>query len=167
MPVGKTGTQPDVRALYTEHHGWLNGWLRKRLGNAFDAADIAHDTFLRVLTRDVVEIIREPRAYLTTIAQGLVANQYRHRRIEQAYLDALAQLPEQHAISPEARAVMLETLVEIDRLLDGLSAPVRKAFLWSQLDGLGHAQIGERLGISIATVKRHIAKALAACCFAE
>ncbi len=166
MSVVKTGTHNDVHALYAEHHGWLDAWLRKRLGNSFDAADLAHDTFVRVLTRDMAEIIREPRAYLTTIAQGLVANQYRRRQIEHAYLDALAQLPEQHAISPEARTLMLETLIEIDRLLEGLGAPVRKAFLWSQLDGLGHAEIATRLGISIATVKRHIAKALAQCCFA-
>lgn len=167
MSAAKPRLHQDVQTLYTDHHGWLDGWLRKRLGNSFDAADLAQDTFIRVLTRDVAEVIREPRAYLTTIAQGLIANQYRHRQIEQAYLDALALMPEQHAPSPEARAIMLETLIEIDRLLDGLAVEARKAFLWSQLDGLGHAEIAERLHISISTVKRHIAKALALCCFAE
>jgi hypothetical protein len=28
-----------VQALYSRHHGWLNTWLRPRLGNAVDAAD--------------------------------------------------------------------------------------------------------------------------------
>ncbi|MDQ7968196.1 MAG: sigma-70 family RNA polymerase sigma factor [Oxalicibacterium faecigallinarum] len=167
MSAAKPHLHQDVDTLYVDHHGWLDGWLRKRLGNSFDAADLAHDTFVRVLTRDVSEIIREPRAYLTTIAQGLIANQYRRRQVEQSYLDALAQMPEQHAPSPEIRAMMLETLIEIDQLLEGLSVVVRKAFLWSQLDGLSHAEIGERLGISISTVKRHIVKALARCCFAE
>lgn len=167
MSAAKPHLHQDVDTLYVDHHGWLDGWLRKRLGNSFDAADLAHDTFVRVLTRDVSEIIREPRAYLTTIAQGLIANQYRRRQVEQSYLDALAQMPEQHAPSPEMRAMMLETLIEIDQLLEGLSVVVRKAFLWSQLDGLSHAEIGERLGISISTVKRHIVKALARCCFAE
>ena len=39
-----------IEGLYAEHHGWLRGWLRGRLGNAFDAADLAHDTYLRILS---------------------------------------------------------------------------------------------------------------------
>ena len=31
-----------VQALYSSHHGWLNAWLRARLGNAADAADLAN-----------------------------------------------------------------------------------------------------------------------------
>lgn len=155
----------QVKSIYHAHHGWLQCWLRKKLGNASDAADIAHDTFVRVLAREIA--IAEPRALLTTIAQGMVANFYRRRDIELAYEQALAAWPEPHAMSPEARAIMLETLVEVDALLNSLSAPVREAFLLSQLDGMGQAQIAERLGISLATVKRHIARAMLHCCFAD
>jgi DNA-directed RNA polymerase specialized sigma24 family protein len=41
----------QVHVLYTDYHGWLYGWLRRKLGNACDTADIAQDTFMRVLTR--------------------------------------------------------------------------------------------------------------------
>ena len=155
----------QVKSIYDAHHGWLECWLRKRLGNASDAADLAQDTFVRVLTKEMA--IREPRAMLTTIAQGMVANFYRRRDIELAYEQALAAWPEQHAMSPETRAIMLETLVEIDALLNGLPPLVRESFLLSQLDGMGQADIAERLGISLATVKRHIAKAMLHCCFAD
>jgi RNA polymerase sigma-70 factor (ECF subfamily) len=111
--------------------------------------------------------MREPRAMLTTIAQGMVANLYRRRDIELAYAQALAARPEQHAMSPETRAIMLETLVEIDALLNSLPPLVRDAFLLSQLDGMGQADIAARLGISLATVKRHIARAMLQCCFAD
>jgi len=120
---------------------------------------------VRVLAREIA--IREPRAMLTTIAQGMVANFYWRRDIEAAYEQALAACPEQHAMSPETRAIMLETLVEIDALLNQLPPPVREAFLLSQLDGMGQSEIAERLGISLATVKRHIAKAMLHCCFAD
>nr|WP_315218393.1 sigma-70 family RNA polymerase sigma factor [uncultured Duganella sp.] len=155
----------QVKSIYDAHHGWLECWLRKKLGNASDAADIAQDTFVRVLSRETA--IREPRAMLTTIAQGMVANFYRRRDIELAYEQALAAWPEQHAMSPETRAIMLETLVEIDALLNSLPPLVREAFLLSQLDGMGQADIAARLGISLATVKRHIAKAMLHCCFAD
>lgn len=39
----------QVDALYRQHHGWLRGWLRQRLNNSADAADLAQDTFIRVL----------------------------------------------------------------------------------------------------------------------
>ncbi|MNL22453.1 putative RNA polymerase sigma factor FecI [compost metagenome] len=69
--------------------------------------------------------------------------------------------------SPEDRAIVLETLLELDRLLDGLPAAVRRAFLMSQLEGLTHAQVAAALGVSIPTVKRYIVKALQRCCFAD
>ncbi|TDS78714.1 RNA polymerase sigma-70 factor (ECF subfamily) [Comamonas sp. JUb58] len=153
-----------VATLYTEHNRWLQGWLRKKVGNAFDAADLAQSTFLKVLTARQSLDLQEPRAYLTTIARNLLINQVRRRAIEQAYLDALAAMPEAVAPSPEARLLLLETLVEIDRRLGDLPALVKQAFLLAQLEGLNHSQIAEELGISVSTVKRHLAKA-AMCCF--
>ncbi|TPE71046.1 RNA polymerase subunit sigma, partial [Burkholderia pseudomallei] len=79
------------------------------------------------------------RAFLTTVAQRVLYNHWRRERLERAYLDALAQWPEAVAPSPETRAVLFETLVEVDRMLDGLPAVVRRAFLLAQLDGMTHA----------------------------
>ena len=89
-----------------------------------------------------------------------------HQRIEAAYLEALALMPQPLAPSPEEQAILIETLVQIDGLLDGLPLRIRQAFLYSQLDGLRHGEIAERLGLSVPTVKRYIAKALEQCCFA-
>ncbi|WP_339092191.1 sigma-70 family RNA polymerase sigma factor [Variovorax paradoxus] len=161
---------PHVQALYSDHHGWLQGWLRKKLGNAFDAADLAQDTFVRILAApdDMPEKqgdwqLREPRAYLTVVARRLLANLYRRRSLEQAYLDALSTVPEPHAPSPEQQSIILETLQEIDAMLDGLAAPVRQAFLMAQLEGLGYAEIASRLSVSERTVKRYMADAMARC----
>lgn len=152
-------------ALYADHHGWLRNWLHRKLGNRHDAADLAHDTFVRLLGKDAPVVPREPRAFLTTVAQGLVANLHRRRKIETAYLETLATLPETTEPDPETRAIVLETLVEIDRKLDGLPAVVRRVFLMSQLDGASQREIADAVGLSIATVQRHIVKALHACCF--
>jgi RNA polymerase sigma-70 factor (ECF subfamily) len=88
---------------------------------------------------------------------------YSRRSLEQAYLDALMQLPENLAPSPEQRWVLLETLQALDELLDGLPKLVRRAFLWSQLDGLGYREIAERLEVSERTVKRYMAQAYEHC----
>ncbi|MGE8468327.1 MAG: sigma factor-like helix-turn-helix DNA-binding protein, partial [Pseudomonas putida] len=104
-----------------------------------------------------------PRTFLAKVAQSVLCNHYRRQKLERAYLEALATLPEQVAPSLETQAILLETLIALDAALDGLERPVREAFLLSQVDGLGHAEIAERLAVSITTVKRYIVKAGALC----
>lgn len=165
---GVIALQPSttVEVLYNDHHHWLTGWLRRKLGCPESAADLAQDTFIRVLTAREAPTLIEPRAFLTTVAKRVLFNFYRRQDLERAYLDALAQMPEHVAPSEEERAIILQTLLELDQLLDGLPVQVKRAFLLAQLDGLTYAQIGAELGISIATVKRHLNKAAMRCYFA-
>ncbi|WP_437880522.1 sigma-70 family RNA polymerase sigma factor [Pseudomonas sp. LRF_L74] len=154
----------SLQQLYVEHNGWLNGWLRKRLGCADNAADIAQDTFLRVLARErELPALREPRTYLSTIAHSLMVNFWRRQSLERAYLDALAQQPEASVPSPETRELIMETLLAIDAMLHSLPGRVRQAFLLSQLEGLTYAAIGERLGVSERMVKKYMAQAMLNC----
>ncbi|EPJ80631.1 sigma-70 family RNA polymerase sigma factor [Pseudomonas sp. CFII68] len=156
-----------VDVLYSDHHGWLQGWLRKRLGNTFDAADLAQDTFVRVIKARTALDIREPRPYLSMIAKGLLIDLFRRRSLEQSYLEVLAAMPQEQHPSLEEQAIMLQALMEIDRLLLGLGPRVRQAFILSQFDGLTYPQIAERLGVSVRTVNNHMAKAMEHCCLMQ
>ncbi|MDG9926624.1 MULTISPECIES: sigma-70 family RNA polymerase sigma factor [unclassified Pseudomonas] len=165
MVAADTLATRQVHALYSDHHGWLYGWLRGKLGNACDAADLAHDTFLRVMAsrRLPAQLGDEPRALLTHIAKGLVIDHWRRQDVERAYLDALAHLPEPEAPSPETRLLIIEALMRIDAMLASLSARTREIFLLAQIDGLTLQQIAERTQTPVITVRRHIHKALVAC----
>lgn len=154
---------PSVAALYTNHHGWLQGWLRRKTGCSHQAADLAHDTFLRLLLAARLPEPGTSRAYLTQIAKGLLIDRHRRHLLEQAYLQALAQLPEAHAPSPETSALVIETLVSIDAALASLPAAVRETFLLSRFDGLTYAEIAHQLGIAQATVRKYMLKAALAC----
>ncbi|WP_166219824.1 sigma-70 family RNA polymerase sigma factor [Pseudomonas atagonensis] len=156
--------EPSLHDLYRDHRGWLENWLRRRLGNSCDAADLSQDTFLRVLASSQrIADLHEPRAYLLTVGRRLLSNFYQRRSLEQAYLAALATLPEASVPSPEQRWLLLEALQAIDELLDGLPRAVRRAFLWSQLEGLTYQHIAERLKVSERTVKRYMAQAYEHC----
>lgn len=152
-----------LHVLYRDHSGWLRGWLRKRLSNSADAADLAQDTFIRVMVARTASSLQQPRHYLTTIARGLVIDLYRRRSVEQAYLDVLMSRPEVHAPSAETRAVILESLLAIDRMLDGLGQRTRQIFLAVQLDGLTYEKAAERFDVSVTTVRKHLAKGLMHC----
>jgi RNA polymerase sigma factor (sigma-70 family) len=154
---------PDISSLYSHHHGWLYSWLWRKLGSREDAAELAQDTFLRLLSVRPPEQLAEPRAYLTTVAHGLVVNHWRKLALERAYLAALEARPELLAPSPEERALVLETLYQIDAMLDQLSPKARQAFLLAQLDGLTYAQIAAQLGVSDRMIKKYMAQAMLQC----
>ena len=155
----------EIETLYSDHHAWLYGWLRKKLDNRFDAADLAQDTFLRIFTarQNAAATIKEPRAFLTTVAKGLLVNWYRRAALERAYLNALALLPEPQTPSPEERFVILETLQEIDAMLDALPPLVKRTFLLSQLEGMQYSNIAQHIGVSLITVKRYMKQAFLQC----
>lgn len=155
-----------IDQLYRQESTWLISWLLKRIESRELAADITQDTFERLIKRKrlhQIATIREPRAYLTTIAHGLLADHWRRRTIEKAWLETASSLPHEEIPSPEVQHIILETLTEIDQMLDGLKPAVRKAFLLAQLDGLTGKQIAQQLNVSLATAERYIAKAFRHC----
>jgi len=167
MPAHDTLLLRQIEALYCDHHHWLKGWLRSRLGCSYQAADFAQDTFLRILAGSAaggaVETIREPRSYLATVANRVVIDHFRRKKLEEAYLDALSRRPEAVAISPEERVILLETLQELDAMLHGLGAKVRRAFLLAQFHGMAYGKIASELEVSVSSVKKYMAKATEHC----
>lgn len=163
-PLPPSATADSVQALYEAHHGWLVALLRRRLQCRDGAADLAHDTFVRVLQKpEALPAVREPRAYLTTIARGLLCDHWRRRSLEQAWLDTLAALPDELAPSPEDTLAILQTLQQLDDLLSHLAPKAREVFVLSQLQGLGYAQIAQQVGVSERSVKRYMVQGFELC----
>ena len=118
---------------------------------------------MRLLKSDAAATLREPKDFLVTVAKRVMVDLFRRRTLERAYLEMLALIPEGYAPSPEQRQSLLESLQQIDAMLDGLGPKVKQAFLLSQLEGLGYADIAARLGVSVSSVKKYMAKATEHC----
>lgn len=157
----------QVQRLYQEHQRWLLSWLRPRVDCRELAADLVQDVFIRVLSakdaQNQLEAVREPKSYLATIARRLMIDHFRRARLERAWQQALAEQPEAVSISEETRAILLESLCELDAMLAGLGPNVRQAFLLSQLDGMSYKLIAEQLQVSVVTITRYVAKATQHC----
>jgi RNA polymerase sigma-70 factor (ECF subfamily) len=153
--------------LYREHHSWLVSWLDKRVQCRLQAEDHAQDTFVRLMTSGQTPNLHEPRPYLATIAKNLLINHWRRTSIEQVYLERLSLLPEATALSAEENAIILETLQEIDELLNHLPEKARKAFFMSQIDGLTYLEIAEKLGVSDRMVRKYMVQAMVQCLSVE
>ncbi len=170
MSAPAYASTPSVETLYCDHHGWLQGWLHRRLGNASDAADLAQDTFVRLLIKPAsrgFNSFGEARAYLRTAANGLCVDLWRRREIETAWLQTLAAMPEAAAPSPEHQAIVIETLLEISRMLEKLSEKAAMAFIMAQVEGMPYRDIAAQLSVSERMVKKYIAQGMLQCALIE
>ncbi|AST34750.1 sigma-70 family RNA polymerase sigma factor [Ralstonia solanacearum] len=148
---------------FRQHYAWLAGRMGRKTGCRFGAEDLASEAFAQLLQMPDWQGVREPRALLTTIAQRLLYDIWRRRDLELAYQAWAAAQPEATLPSPEERALVLEALATIDRLLDGLPVKARTAFLYSQLDGLTYPEIAERLNVSVRMVQKYMTQAMRLC----
>ena len=153
----------DVDDIFRQHYGWLRARVMRRVASHCEAEDVASETFLQLTEDGGRSEIREPRAFLTTIAKRILIKLWQRQDLEQAYADTLRQMPEAVALSPEEHSMLVEAICQIDRALAALPLPVKTAFLLSRLDGLSYPQIAEHMGVSLATVERHMKRALLQC----
>jgi len=151
--------------LYRDHHSWLLGWLRRKLRCPHDAADLSHDTFLRLLKGGEAGDLREPRAYLLVIANRLLINRNRRRQVEEEALRQVTLLLARHERrGPAATVVSRDLLAQVMLLLtEELPDKPRRAFLMARVDGMSYRAIARQLEVSESSVKQYLAKALAHC----
>ena len=133
--------------LYRNHSSWLLDFLKRRFGR--DAAeDIAQETFARSLGSDG---IRNPRAFLATLALRAAADQARRESVRPIAGEL-----------EEADAPVLPDQVErvlLQQLLRELPRPVREVYLLCRVAGFTYPEAAERLGISVKRVEARMTEA--------
>lgn len=155
-----------VDQLYRNHQSWLHQWLRKKVGNSEQAADLVQDTFIKILqTRDELFGVKEPRAYLVTIARNLMIDQVRRKRIEQAYLNELSQMEYMLDTipSPEDQLQVVQAIDQICQALIRVSEKAQQAFVLHYFEGLTHKEIAEIIGVSTKMIQKYLANCLVQC----
>jgi RNA polymerase sigma-70 factor (ECF subfamily) len=148
---------------FRRSYSWLTAGMHRLVGSRNDAEDLAASAFTELAAMRDFSQVRQPRALLTTIARRLTYEFWRRRDLERAYLERLALTPELADASPEEICIAIDELLRIDAALRGISARAREAFILSQFEELGYAEIAARLGVSISMVRKYMAQALAAC----
>lgn len=138
-------------------------FLTRTTGDRHTAADLVQAAYLRLLDRSSTAEIQEPRALLYRTAINLSIDLHRRERVRQdevAGFDAEGMPTED---CPQEGLARDQQLVLLQRALDELSPACREAFLLRKLEGLSHGQIAEQLGLSKASVEKHIVNAMRHC----
>lgn len=135
-------------------------FTRRRLSGA-DAEDAVQEVFVRLSRRQGLADMENVAGYLfETAASVLIDHQRRPRQkralSHESYDEAV------HAIAVLGPDRVLEGRESLKRVLVGLlelPERTRQAFILARLEGMRHAEIGRRLGVSVSAVEKHIVKA--------
>lgn len=153
-------------AGFQECYDDLLRFLTRRLGDSTQAVDVVQDTYIRLATLpDGDADIRDPRAFVFRVARNMAIDAARHHRwrggFERDEAEGMAVAAAEP--SPETRAMDRQSLDALDAALADLPAKARQALLLSRVDGLTHAQVAARLGVSESMVAKYLAQALKHC----
>lgn len=151
------------RALLQRDQASLRRLARRLVGEG-DADDVTQDAWVRVLAAPVEEV-RQLRAFLFRSLVTAALDLGRRRQVRQARAAPVARAAEaaSEASAPDQSAAAAIDLDRLRQALADLPGPWRDAFLLSRVDGLTRAEIAARLGVSVKTVERNIARALGHC----
>ncbi|AOH84228.1 RNA polymerase subunit sigma-70 [Sphingomonas panacis] len=151
--------------IYQESRGELLRFLTARVGDRAEAEDLLHDLWLRIQSADAGPIANG-RSYLYRAAQNLVLDRARARQRRLVRETAWSGHGDDHAEPADPRAD-IEALIAAREDAAALAAAMAKlpekagqVFRLHKIDGLPHAEIAARLGISRSGVEKHIATAM-------
>ena len=80
-PSSAIASPLTLASLYSDHHGWLKKWLTHKLQSAYDADDVAQDTFVRIMAGESLLTIRDPKSFLCTIAKRVMIDLFRRNAL--------------------------------------------------------------------------------------
>lgn len=155
--VGQVWAQ---REIWYRFAPMVYGLLRRALGPRHDHDDLTQEVFLRVFRRlHTLEKASAIRSFVYSVAVRVVSEELRRFRVRRRISEQNPDLSAPSASSP-ADFEMRETLSCVQRSLDGMRDKYRVVFVLRYVDGMDLKDISLGLGISLATVKRYLAKAL-------
>lgn len=145
--------------LYEEFWDKLEHFCYRLCRDEGRAEDMAQEVFLRALqNRTLVESFTpgQCRAWLFAAARNLYCDQVRRAVREQELLERLC--PDPEAEPPDETAAAALERVDLDSLLALLAPADRELFELRYRQGWNATQLGQRLGLSPATVRTRLAR---------
>lgn len=155
----------DVGAFVRENHSDLVNFFRHRLAQPQDAADLAQESWSRLLHYRQDQPPASLRSLLFTIARNVLKNHWRWSALHQieqttdfTKLDIASEMP-----SVERQWQARRRLEALEAVVAGMPDKRRTVFLLSRVQGLSNAQVAQRCGISVKMVEKHLATAIIQC----
>jgi RNA polymerase sigma factor (sigma-70 family) len=164
--VPESNRRALVQQLFSECGRTLLSFFERRVARRADAAELAQEVYVRMLSVPRIDNIRDPESYLFAVASNLVReHNLKDRRFRGAtdvtdpiIQEQLADWPAfHHEVDEERRAKKLRILTS------ELSPKCRSALVLKFWHGMSYEEIALHLGISPNMVKKYLKHGLAHC----
>jgi len=168
-PEPENNKRSNNKALgdyYREHHSELCRYAANKFGLAeAEAEDLVQQAFARFAPQFETVEVENVRAFLYRAVNNAAIDQLRRTQVRRSFAQAVQGDPEREidSLSPERAVAGRQLLGLISRVLWSMPHKRRRLLLMNRVDGLSYAEIARREGLSATVVKKHVAKALAAC----
>lgn len=166
-----SSAKAELLAIYLDRRPALVRFFKARTGAEDRAEDIVQDIYLRLeaLSEDSAAEIANPAAFFYRIGGNLLLDGVRQRRRgtarDQAWSDASGVVSEGVSVSdlpsPEDAAWARLKLEQVTTALQDLAPNARTALRLHRIEGLTHAEIAARMGVSRSSVEKYLSAALA------
>jgi RNA polymerase sigma factor (sigma-70 family) len=156
-----------LTALEQTHGRQLRRYLAARMQNARpDILDLTQEVYLRLLRIDHHETIRNPQAYLFTVASH-VLHQYGLRRAAAPesveIMDTISELQNMPDTNPAAQVEMEQRFEQLGAALLAHSPRAYATLILHRCDGVPLQEIADQFGVSYTMTKRYLSNALIYC----
>ena len=155
-----------VEKLFADHGGALRAFFYRRVRRQPEAADLAQEVYLRLLRVPDMDSIRNPEAYLFTVASNLAKEHAVRERHLNGAVDVEDPAVQGQIADLPGFGAFLDTEARVKRLrevLRELPPKCQAAVALQYWQGLSYAEIGQQLDISPHMVKKYLSRALAHC----
>lgn len=157
---------PDWAAKLAEfarsHHQSLVRFFTQRLGSREEARDLVQGAYVKLLTAEHPEGIRDFEGYVWRSALNLATDWGRHRAVQAHYAHYVVDAPVDEPRTVEIELEARERVDVVASAYGALSRRCQDAFTLRVLEDRPFKEVGRIMGISDRMAKIYVARALAA-----
>lgn len=168
LPRGSVGAEnqtiENIELVAKRFEKPLKGFFLKRISNMPDADDLVQEVFYRLVKRKSGAQIEQLEPYIFQSAANVLTDYYRrqgsrHQNAHQPITEHELEFSSQ--ITPERVLIGKDRLEKLIALLEKLPERTRDIFVLRILENLRSVEVAKMIGVSVRSVEKHTAKALA------
>lgn len=155
-----------IHQMYQDNHEGFLRFLTQRMQNRDDAHDVLQEAFQKLMNKESIREMENPRAYLYRTATNIIIDRQRRNQHHVKYIREVTSdaenvgMAEFGNVPPDRQIAARQELEVIYKALDELPEKCRRAFLMHREQNLKYGEIAEIMNVSVSMVEKYMIQAL-------